>query len=494
MAWPRLNIFSYYMYLIGSYSLVLRLLQDRIRSGWILSLMFIGYGFLMAISSSIFNIYSLLYPNIILNFGRFHYTFFLSQLLALPYLIFSHFHGLTGFYLLSYVLLCSKLNLFVVLGLITAVAIFCFLCYIFCSIITILYRINYNSFHHWRRVFTKLFWTRYHQINGSLGYYKVYSSFKDKRYFYFFWLQRIVLWLLVFVYIVPMFSYNCQFSFFLLDVYVDLSFFINPIRLLLYIIFFFRVYNNFCFLKDLYNSIKFNFYLLRLNAQKFDRKTTKVKGFKFYVLWFLSNFKLHKTGGNHWVINRPTRITVLASFGFCKIEGNDVHQTVIYSFDKCYLPKHWDKLLPEYTIYGLSFYNQDRSFVRNLDFDWKLFENLSFIDKTHQSNSRMFADWLFEWDSSTCTADPNLVSMEKYQELVERAAFRIAVHRHLTHIRNSGSMFRKAVKEYVQNVSLITDSGRFLQDPATWSQFEPHASHMRRECFNYLFELAILRS
>ena len=84
---------------------------------------------------------------------------------------------------------------------------------------------------------------------------------------------------------------------------------------------------------------------------------------------------------------RDRRITVLSSFGFCKVEGNDVEQTVIYSFDKCYLPKHWANFLPEYTIYGLSFYNQDRSFVRNLDFDWKLFENFSFIDKTHQSNS-----------------------------------------------------------------------------------------------------------
>ena len=493
MAWPRFNISCFWLNFIGFLSLRIRLLQGRIRSGWTISFLFISYGLIISGVSSILLFTSLFYPITMEFSGRPFCVFLISQLIAFPFMIFSHFCALSGLNLLSYVLICAKLNYIVVSQLISVVICFCLLCYIVRLVFIIVCYRNYNFFNHWRRVFIKFLRTRYHRINGSLSYHKSYRSLKDKRYFIFSWLQRIVLWLLVFYYIMPMFSIECQFAFFLLDVPVNFSILVNPVRFLLYLILFFWIYNNFYFLKDLYNSVKLNFYLLRLKAQHFDGSTTKEKGLKYYVLWFLNKFSLRKIGEKHRIIQTPTRFYLVSTFGFCKIERNAVEQTVIYSFDKSYL-KQWDKLYPEYNFYGLSFYNLDRSFIGNLDFDWELFKDLSFIEITYESNYWMLADWLFEWDSSTCTADPNLISAQKYQELIERAAFGIAVHRHLTHTGNSRTYFRNSVKEYVQNVSLITHAGQFNQDPSTWVQFEPHSSHMREECLNYLFELAILRS
>ena len=175
-------------------------------------------------------------------------------------------------------------------------------------------------------------------------------------------------------------------------------------------------------------------------------------------------------------MDTPTHVFLILTFNFCRIEDKEIDQSMIYSFNKSYL-KQWDHLHPEYSIYGVSFFDLQGNFVRNVNFDWELFTHINYIDSTYDSR-RLFADWLYERSSENCTADPNLISAVKYQNLVERAALGAAVHGHLTHIRSSNSYFGKSVKEYVETITLATHARRFNQDPATWHAYEPHCEHM----------------
>ena len=421
MAWPRFNNFSFWLYLVASLSVRVRLLQGRIRPSWTTSFFFISYGLVICVISSILLFISLFYPITIKFSGLFFSAFFIIQLITFPFIILSHFFVLEGFNLFIYVLVSSKLEAIYIFEFILFLLSIYFFCYMVILGLYFIYCENYSSFHHWRRFLKKFFETHYHRINGNLDYHNTYLSMKNSGLFSYLWLVKILLWLLVIYYIVPMFMLRFDYSFLLLGIPVDFGFAFNPARFLLYVIFLYRLYKNFPFLKKLYNSIKLKFFTLWLNAQYFDPSDTKVKGLKFYILWFLSKFHLRQTYHSHRIVHSPTHVYLICSFNFCVIEDKSATQSMIYSFNKNYL-KPWDRFHPEYSIYRVSFYDLQGNFVRNVNFDWELFTHINHIDITYESSGRLFADWLFERSSEACTANPNLISAVKYQNLVERAA------------------------------------------------------------------------